>query len=151
MSEYTGSQAISGVGTKFERWDDETTSPGQWAELAEVFSITGPGKSRNVIDVTSFSSTGGYREKIAGLRDSGTLSFTMNFRRDTYELLNTDFESNTRRAYRIVLGDPDETALEIEGLVTELPLTVPEGDRITVDVSIEISGEVNIYDNSSGA
>lgn len=150
MAEYTGSNAISGVGTKFERWDD-STSPAVWDELAEVFSVSGPGKSRETIDVTSFSSTGGYREKIAGLRDAGTITFTMNFRRDTYELLNADFESDDKKAYRIILGDKTQTTLEIEGLVSELPLTVPEGDRVTVDVTIEISGQVNIYDWSSGS
>ena len=144
------SQAISGIGTKFERWDD-SSSPGQWVEQAEVFSITGPGMSRETIDVTSFSSTGGYREKIAGLRDAGSISFTMNFVRANYEVVKEDFESDARRAYRIIIPDDDETTLEFEGLVTELPLTIPEGDRITLDITIEISGQVDIYDWSSGA
>lgn len=150
MAEYTGSKAISGIGTKFERWN-ESSSPEVWEELAEVYSITGPGKTRETIDVTSFSSTDGYREKIAGLRDAGTITFTMNFRRDTYTLINDDFESEDKKAYRIILADDEKTTLEIEGLVTELPLTIPEGDRLTVDVTIEISGKVNIYDWSSGA
>ena len=146
----SSSKAISGIGTKFERWSEDS-SPGIWEELAEVFSITGPGMSRETIDVTSFSSTGGYREKIAGLRDAGAISFTMNFVRDSYELVKADFESDVRRAYRIVIPDDEETTLEFEGLVTELPLTIPEGDRVTLDVTIEISGAVEIYDWSSGA
>ena len=131
------SNAIAGVGTKFGRWNGAT-----WDYLAEVNSITGPTMTRDFIDVTSLDSTGGYREFIAGFRDAGTVSLSMNFTRETYELMLQDFESATPVNYEIILPDDDVTSLEFLGLVTEVPLTIPTDDKVTADVTIKVSGQV---------
>lgn len=138
------SNAVAGVGTQFRRWD----GAGSWANLAEINSITGPGKTRDVIDVTSLDSTGGYREFITGFRNAGTVALSMNFTRTSYALMNTDFESATAQNYEIVLPDADNTTLEFEGLVTELPLTISPDDKITVDVTIQITGSVTLNSGS---
>ena len=138
------SQAITGMETKFERSD----GAGGWDKLAEVYNIAGPGMTRETVEVTTYDSPDGYREKIPGLKDAGQLTFTMNFRRDNYTTIKTDFDSNDRVQYRVVLPDEDETTMTFWGLVTELPLTVPEGDRITCDVTIEISGVVELDEST---
>ena len=129
------SNAVSGVGTLFRRWSGTA-----WVNIAEINSISGPGMSRNTIDVTSLDSTGGYREFITGFRDAGTIALSMNFTRVTYEAMKTDFESNVLQNYEMVLPDVEHTSIEFEGLVTELPLTIPADDKITADVTIKISG-----------
>jgi len=131
------SNAVSGVGTKFGRWNGSS-----WDYLAEVNSITGPTMTRDFIDVTSLDSTGGYREFITGFRDAGTISLSMNFTRDSYDLMLTDFESPNANNYEIILPDDDVTSFEFEGLVTEVPLTIPTDDKITADVTIKITGQV---------
>jgi hypothetical protein len=73
---------ITGIGTTFRKWDD---TAGAWTTLSKVESISGPTFSRNVIDDTTFDSTGGYQEFITGLRDAGELTFTMKFTRDNYD------------------------------------------------------------------
>jgi len=138
------SNAVAGVGTQIRRWD----GAGSWANLAEINSITGPGMSRDVIDVTSLDSTGSYREFITGFRNAGTISLSMNFTRTTYALMKTDFESDTAQNYEIVLSDDETTTLEFEGLVTELPISIPPDDKITVDVTIQISGQVTLNSGS---
>ena len=131
------SSAISGVGTRFRRWGGAA-----YADIAEINSITGPGMTRDTIDVTSLDSTGGYREFIAGFRNAGTISLAMNFTRASYTLMLADFDSDTAANYEIVLLDDDNTTLEFEGLVTELPLSIPADDKITADVVIQITGQV---------
>ena len=131
------SAAISGVGTRFRRWGGAA-----FADLAEINSITGPGMTRDTIDVTSLDSTGGYREFITGFRNAGTISLAMNFTRASYELMLTDFDSDTASYYEILLPDDDNTSIEFEGLVTELPLTIPPDDKVTADVTIQITGQV---------
>ena len=133
------SNAVAGVGTVFNRWDSDA---GKWDAIAEINSITGPIMSRDTIDVTSLDSTGGYREFITGFRDGGTVVLSMNFTRTTYELMKTDFESNVAQNYQIDLPDGENTSLDFEGLVTELPLTIPTDDKITADVTIKITGQV---------
>jgi len=136
-------QAISGVGTEFHKWDGSA-----WAVLAEVTSIKGPGPKREQIEVTSLDSVGGYKEFIAGFREAGTISLTMNFRRSNYDLLLLDFESDVVQNYEIVLFDTVRTSFEFRGLVTEMPLNITAKDAITMDVSILITGKVVV---NSGA
>jgi predicted secreted protein len=131
------STAVSGVGTKFQRWNGTS-----YASLAEVNSITGPSMTRAFIDVTSLDSTGGYREFITGFRDAGTISLKMNFTTASYAFMKEDFQQVEANAYQIVLSDPGLSSLEFEGLVTELPLSIPTDDKITADVTIKITGEV---------
>lgn len=138
------SNAVAGVGTQFKRW-----SGSAWVALAEINSITGPSMSRDTIDVTSLDSTGGYREFITGFRNAGTVVLAMNFTRDTYELMKGDFESNVAKNYQIVLPDVENTGLDFEGLVTELPLTIPADDKVTADVTIQITGKVEISSGGS--
>lgn len=139
--------AVSGVGTEFRRWNTVT---GEWEAIAQINSITGPGMSRDTIDTTALDTTGGYRTFITGFRNPGTVRLGMNFTRETYEQMLTDFESDTAANYEIVLPDDDNTSVEFEGLVTELPLNIPPDDKITADVTIQISGQVSI-ESGSGA
>lgn len=138
------SNAVAGVGTRFRRW-----SGSAWVDIAEINSITGPGMSRDTIDVTSLDSVGGYREFIAGFRNAGTVGLAMNFTRDTYDLMKADFEDDNLKNYEIVLSDRENTTLEFEGLVTELPLSIPADDKITADVTIQISGQVTVNSGAS--
>lgn len=141
------SNAIAGVGTKFRRW-----TAGVWQDIAEVNSISGPTMTRDFIDVTSLDSTGGYREFIAGFRDGGTVSLTMNFTRTTYDLMKADFEDDSSQNYEILLADDDATSFEFAGLVTELPLEIPTDDKITANVTMKVVGQVTINSGSgSGA
>lgn len=137
------SNAISGVGTRFRRWNGAA-----WQDIAEINSISGPNMSRDTFDVTSLSSTGGYREKKPGFRNPGQLSLGMNFTRATYHLMKLDYESDVIKRYEIVFQDPENTTLEITGYVIELGFNIPLDDKITSDVTIEISGPVT---ENSGA
>ena len=141
--------AKSGVGVRFQRWV-AVGSSGDWEEIAEIRNITGPSMTRDTIDTTALDTEGGYRTFITGFRNPGTIALSMNYTRAGYEALKDDFESDDLQNYRIVLPDDDETVLEFEGIVTEIPLTIPE-DLISVDTVIQISGQVDLYSNSSGA
>lgn len=143
------SNAKAGVGTIFRRWNPLKAGTNKWENIAEINSITGPGMSRDTIDVTSLNSTGGYREFITGFRKAGTVALKMNFTRHTYELMKDDFESDTLQNYEIVLPDSENTTLEFSGLVTELPLTIPADDKMTTDVTIQVSGQVVINSGAS--
>lgn len=142
------SNAVSGVGTKFRRWGG-LTNP-NWVAIAEINSIKGPGMTREFIDVTSLDSTGGYKEFIAGFRDGGTVSLSMNFTRATFALLKEDFDSDVAKNYEILLPDTERTSLEFVGLVTECPLNIPADDKITMDVTIKVSG-APVINSGSGS
>ncbi len=140
------SLAVSGKGTLFRRWDETN-----WVDLAEIVTITGPGMTRASIDVTSLSSTGGYREFIGGFRDGGTVTLAMIFRRDNFDTMKADFEDDGLQNYEILLPDAETTSLEFEGLVMELGLAIPTDDKITMDVTIQVSGEPVINSGSGSS
>lgn len=133
------SAAFSGVGTVFHKWDGS-----QWVAIAEITSIKGPGFKKETIEVTSMDSTGGYKEFIAGFKEAGTISLTMNFTRAGYDALKADFESYDIQNYEIILPDAVNTSFEFEGFVTEMPLTIGLKDAVTLDVTIQITGEVTV-------
>jgi predicted secreted protein len=134
------SDETTGVGVTFLRWNPITH---QWGQIARIKSIGGPNKTRNTHDITTLDSTGGYRDFIAGIRDDGIITLAMIFTRDEYETMNADYETDSLRWYQIVLPDEDETSLEFEGIVTELPLVISE-EVITCNVSIKVSGIVDM-------
>jgi predicted secreted protein len=139
--------AVAGVGTQLRRW-----SGSAWEAIGEVTDINGPGMTRATIDTTHLATEGGYRTFITGFRDAGTLTFTMNFTRDSFELLKTDFESDDAVDFELVLPDEDNTSFEFSGLVTEMPLTIPTDDKITNSVTIKISGAITVNSGeASGA
>lgn len=142
--------AIAGVGTIFNRWDSTAGSSGGWKKIAEINNITGPGMSRDTIDTTTLDTAGGYRTFITGFRNAGTMTLAMNFTQATYLQMKADFESNDPVAYQVILPDDEETVIEFDGLVTEIPLTIPTDDKITADVTIQISGPVDVFKGSSG-
>lgn len=139
--------AKAGLGTLFRRWN---TTSGTWVNLAEIKTITGPTMSRETLDTTTLDTTGGDRTFVAGMRTAGTISLNMNFTRDAYETMKDDFESDTEQNYEILLPDDDVTTLEFAGLVTECPLSVPEG-LITFDCTIQISGTLSIESGSGSS
>lgn len=135
----------AGLGTQFRRWNSTT---GAYDTVAFIRNITGPGMSRTTIDSTALDTVGGYMTFLAGLRDPGSIVLNMMFDRASYDTMKTDFEDDALQSYEIVLPDDDTTTLEFTGLVTELPLTIPADDVITVDVTIKISGQVNLESGS---
>lgn len=136
------SDAIAGVGTILKRSD--MASSETYTAIGEITNIGGPSMSRGTIDVTSFDSTGGYREFIAGLRDAGEVTLSMNFTASGYSDMKDDFESDDARNYQIVLPDTATTTLQFAGLVTQLPLDIPLDDKVSCDVTIKVSGRVEL-------
>lgn len=135
--------ASTGQGVIFQYWD--TSGTPQWIEIANITSIGGPSMSRDTIDTTVLNNTDGYRTFIAALRDSGSLNLTMHFSAANYELIKGHFESQSTENYRVFLPSSvgvDNSTFEIEGLVSELPLSVPVDDLVTCEVVIKIVGEV---------
>lgn len=132
--------AISGVGTTFEK---STDGGATWDAVSEVKNIKGPTMTRDMLDTTSLSTSGGYRTFITGFRDAGQLSLTLNFTNAGYMAMKTDFESDSEVDYKITLPDIAATTLQFSGLVTECPLNIPE-EVTTFDVTIKITGTVAV-------
>ena len=113
--------------------------------VANITNISGPTMSKETVDTTALDTTGGYKTFITGLKNPGTLTINVMFDKDGYYTLKQGFDSDTPATFEIELPDRITTSgskLTFSGLITEIPLTIPPGDKITCDVTIQISGAV---------
>jgi predicted secreted protein len=133
------SEAIAAVGTVFKRGNSFSSET--FSAISEINSISGITASAEEIDVTSLDSTGGWREFIRGFRNAGTITLNMNWTRDNYITMLGDFESDDSINYQLVLPDTGETTIDFAGYVTELPMEIPTGDKVTMNVTIKVTGQ----------
>ncbi|MFY9110506.1 MAG: phage tail tube protein [Desulfomonilia bacterium] len=130
------SQAIAGVGTRFQWWDGL-----QWLDIAEIQSIDGPGMNKENIEVTTLNTQGGYDEFITGFIDGGEVTLEMNFTRNNYDFITNGFEREEFTNYRILLMDESGTSLEFIGFISDVDLIVEADDRVEADVTLHLTGE----------
>jgi predicted secreted protein len=136
-------QAIFALGTLLKIGDGG--GPETFTTIAEVMSISGPGLTSDTIDVTSHSSTGGFREFIMGLSDGGEVTFTINYNptqathNATTGLLR-DYINRTRRNFKIVFPDGSSTTWSFTGVVTGFSMSAPTDAQLSADVTIKVSG-----------
>ena len=135
---------VTGVGTVFRRWNTATSA---WVVIAGITNIGGPSATRKTHNTTALDTAGGYETFITGFRDAGEITLSMIFNRTEYDTMLDDFEDEDAQNYEIVLPDDDVTSIEFEGLVTGIPLTIPESP-ITLDVTIKVTGAITVNSGS---
>lgn len=133
-----------GDGSK-EMFDIGLTPLEKYVSIAQVTNINGPNMTKETIDSTALDTLGGYKTFITGLKDAGTLTFTLMFDAEYYGVLKGFYESSATQEFRITL--PDKVGVDghgsqfvFDGLVTGLPLTITAEDKITCDVTVQLVG-----------
>lgn len=137
--------ASAGVGTEFRRWNHATKT---WDQIAEINSIGGPTASVETIDTTALDTPGAYRTFIPSFIDAGEITLEMNFTRDTFETFFDDMNARTTEQYEIVFPDDDTTTYMFDGFVSGQSVAVPTGDKITVTVTIKVTGQPTLESGS---
>ena len=130
-----------GYGTKFQTGDGN--SPETFTDLAFVTGLSGPGLSRDSIDVSHMQSPDAWREFIAGMKDAGEVSMEMNFRPGGTAFLACLAEFNlasasSTKTRKIVW--PDTSELEFEAFITGFEAEAPLDDKQAVSVTFKITG-----------
>lgn len=133
---------FTGIGTRFQR-----KVTGIWTDIADLLSIGGPGAARDTVDTTTLGNGTGFRDFITGLRDGGTLTFELLFSKGQYTGFVDDFDSDTPQDYQIFFAGAEEGSIQFKGLVTDFPVTIPLDDKVSVSVTIKVTGGITIPDN----
>jgi len=114
---------------------------GGYTEVAEVFSITPPGRSREPIDVSHLNSDNGYREFIpAGLIDGGEVGIELNYVPSASDAVISALEDTGTQSFQITHSNG--TTLTFTGFCTSHepgPLTPDE--KMTVSATFKITGQ----------
>lgn len=130
-------QASIGYGSFFHVSQD---SGATWFELAEVYDITPPSDTVDVVDATHMQSPNRTREFISGLTDPGEASFEMNFVPGSA----SDAKVRQIRAagLRVMcrITYPNAVAWTFSGLLTNYEPAVPTDDKMTATVTWKVTG-----------
>lgn len=139
-------KTITGVGTQLLRHNGVA-----YVQIGEVANIEGPSASKETVDTTHLLTTGKFRTFIDSFIDAGEVTFTMHFKRTDYFTLLADFKGTGTHDWQIVFPDDDATTLYFSAIVTGIPLTIPPDDKVTVAVTLKVSGEITTDEEESSA
>jgi hypothetical protein len=140
MEHDMSTKASIGNGTKFQINVSTTETP-DWKDIAEVYDLTPPNETTDVVDASSFDSR--ERQFIYGLTDPGEMSFEMNFVPGSASegLLLAAKASLVSTPFRMIF--PNAAAWSFNGLVTGYEPAVPNDDKMTATVTIKVTGAVD--------
>jgi hypothetical protein len=135
--------ASIGYGSEFRLGDG--SSPEVFTAVAEVFSITPPSDTVDVIDATHMTSPNRTREFIDGLIDPGEASFEMNFipGGPGDEAIQDWKAAGGAKNCQIKFANTDVT-WTFAGILTGYEPAVPVDDRMTATVTIKVTGSYEI-------
>lgn len=140
------SQAIIGLKTQMQIEDSSNLET--FLTIAEVLSITALSLSTESVDVTNMDSPDKFMEFIPGLRDSGEVSFDINYifgnaTHGSSTGILQDFENveTTARNWKIVFPDVGATTWSFAGFVTGFTLNDPVDTTVTASITIKVTGK----------
>ncbi len=120
----------------------DLASPEVYTAITEVFDIGGPDGSANEIDVSDLDSTA--REFRMGLKDSGTLTFGLNYipTNTQHNLLRTTWTARTVGHFQMLFTDSPQTTWSFNAYVQNLSISNSVDSKTEGSVTLRITGDV---------
>lgn len=116
-----------------------------FTDIPYAMDITMPGITFDTVETTSNTSPNGFREYIPGLADGGEVTFTLNWH-DDEEAHQELWEIQQAREvvdFQVAMPQFDTNNLfDFAAFVTGLPISSPLGDRVTIAVTLKITGNI---------
>jgi predicted secreted protein len=135
--------ATAGFGTLLKIGDGGGTEV--FTTIAEVSNISGPGLSLDTTDVTTHSSSGAWKEKVATLLDGGDVTFDIFFaptgatHSQTSGLLK-DMKNRTKRNFKLVFPNAGATEWIFPAYVAAFNIEAPIDGALAASVTLTIAG-----------
>jgi len=110
-----------------------------FTKVAEVTNLTPPGMTRDTVDATHLESDDGYKEFIAGLKESGEATLTVNYVPSAADALVAAFENGSGE-FQITF--PNKVTLTFDGIVTGYEWNdVVADDKMSATFTVKCSGK----------
>jgi predicted secreted protein len=133
---------IDAKGVQLKRGDG--AGPEVFTAIANITNLTGPGLSRNTIDVTAHDSPDNHMEFIGGLVDPGEVSIDINYNPAVHDTLIADLEDVDPRNYQVVFPDTAATTWGISAIMTGFEPSAPTDDKLAASLTFKVSGKPTI-------
>lgn len=130
---------LDGFGTELRRGDGAT--PEVFTAIADPTGISGPGLSRETLDVTSHDSPDQWMEFLGGLKDGGEVSIDVNYQPAAHDELVADFDDSDPRNYQLAFPDPDQTVWSFAAILTGFEPDAPYDDKLSASLTFKVSGK----------
>lgn len=113
-----------------------------YQDIIEAKNINGPTETTKMIDVTHLGSTS--REKRPALKDSGEITFTVNWipQDDVHQALHTAIVNRTQDNYKIIYTDSPTSSATFTAYVTSHGPKQGLDDVVSADLTLTITGDV---------
>ena len=134
--------AQTGVGVSIGRGDGSSSET--FTNIAEINTVNFSSMDKDIIDVTTFDSVGGYDEFLVGFKRAGDCTFNMNFTTLNFAQMKNDFEASVSKDYRVIFADATTTQFNFAGYVTAIGMAVVLRDKIVVDITMKITGAITM-------
>ncbi|MEU9972350.1 phage tail tube protein [Streptomyces sp. NPDC051014] len=128
-----------GFGTLFKRGDG--ASPEVFTAIGDATGISGPGLSRDTIDVSSHDSPDQWMEFLGGMKDGGEVSVDINYQPAHHDTLVDDFDDDEPRSYQLVFPDEDSTTWGIKAIMTGFEPDSPYDDKLSAKLTFKVTGK----------
>lgn len=133
------SDAIKTLGTVL-KMSTEVGSPQTWLTLGNVQDFNKADAGRTIIATSNLASTAA--TKMAGLIDEGEFNFTINWdpALASHQAILTALDDGQAREFQVVFTDTGAAELHFNAIVKSFPISGPFNDKVTVNVSLAITG-----------
>lgn len=128
---------LDGFGTILARSDMAATPV--FTTLAGISNISGPGVSREVLDVTAHDSPDQYREKRGGVKDPGEVSVDVNYQPAVHDVWIDDLDDEDPRDYKVTW--PDGTVWAFAAYLTNFEPSAPFDDKLSATATFSVTGK----------
>jgi hypothetical protein len=121
----------------------EGDTPGTYVAVAEVVAVTPPGVTREAVEATHLKSPDRYKEFIAGLKEAGEASLTLNFVPSATDALYTAFDDPDGK-YQITF--PNGVMLRFNGFFTAYnPPELTAGGKMEATATVKATGKPTLH------
>jgi predicted secreted protein len=136
---------MDGFGTRLSRGDGATPVEA-FVDIAGATNFSGPGISRETLDVSAHDSPNQYREFRGGIKDPGEISCDVNYIPTQHDVFVDDLDDEDPRNYHLTF--PDGTVWEFPAILTGFEPTAPFDDKMTATITFKVSGKPVIVPSS---
>ncbi|WP_326659628.1 phage tail tube protein [Streptomyces sp. NBC_00385] len=131
-----------GFGAALKRGDG--AEPEVFAAIANATNISGPGLSRDTVDVSSHDSPDKHREFVGSLVDPGEVTVDVNYDPAQHDELVADLTEEDPGNYQLVFPTTPPVTWAFAAVMTGFEPSAPFDDKLTASITYKVSGKPTI-------
>ncbi|MGW0938877.1 phage tail tube protein [Streptomyces sp. NPDC002666] len=131
-----------GFGAALKRGDG--AEPEVFTAIANATNISGPGLSRDTVDVSSHDSPDKHREFVGSLVDPGEVTVDVNYDPAVHDALVADLLEEEPTNFQLVFPSTPPVTWAFAAVMTGFEPSAPFDDKLSASITYKVSGKPTI-------